>query len=552
MALLVLWLLVGITGGRLLNEKAAENLKLAANQQTWVIADKVDTLMDRLRGIASNALTINAFVDPLSVEHFIKPFFQSLRFGDYDSLTIVMTDFSGQVVASNQAGNVIDMNSTNSLWHQAVMKGEEVLTIVDGSLIAVVPITVGSLPEGGLLITMSSDDTAKLLSSKKHGGSVWLSEHDGRMLFGPTIDKTTSQSNHIIESEVLALPKFPALQLKSAVASEEQDHLVGVLHSFLLVAFFVDLAALIAGIYMAASLVATPLNKLITKIKSLQQLTDPDARLEPNGPFELENLAHAFNDAAERQAELTKRLEEALVSEREINSLQRQFVSLVSHEFRTPLAVIDGNAQRVLRNIETMPRERIALGLEKCRTSVSRLIGLMESVLSSSRLEAGTIEFKPSPCQLFKVISEAVENQREISKEHEISVDADEFPDDIIGDEKLLHQIFTNLLSNAVKYSPDSSNVWIKIYRDDDMAVISFHDQGVGIPEEELKKLFGRFFRASTAVGIPGTGIGLHLVKHLVEMHGGTIMVESAKNEGSTFTVRLPIDKPSGRHMLAV
>ncbi|MGH1479556.1 MAG: sensor histidine kinase [Geminicoccales bacterium] len=551
LALLVLWLFVGIAGGRLLNERAIENLKFAADQQTWVIADKVDNLVDRLHGIASNALTINAFLDPMSVEHFIKPFFRSLRFGDYNSLMIAMTDFSGQVVASNQTGDAVNMMPPNSLWHEAVMEGKDVLTIVDGSLIAAVPISVGALPEGGLVITMSSDDTAKLLSSEKHAGSVRLSDQDGRLLFSSIFDGVSAQSENIGESEVVALPHFPTLQLSSAVASTEQDHLVSVLHSFLLVAFFVDLAALIAGIYMAANLVASPLNKLITKIKSLQQLTDPDARLMPSGPSELQNLAHAFNDAAERQAILTKRIEEALANEQKINGLQRQFVSLVSHEFRTPLSVIDGNAQRVLRRIETIPRERIASGLEKCRGSVNRLVGLMESVLSSSRLEAGTIEFAPTPCDLFKAVSEATENQQEISSDHQIIVDVDQLPKEVVADVKLVSQIFSNLLSNAVKYSPNSSTVWVNGYQSDDMAVISVRDQGVGIPEEDLKKLFGQFFRASTAVGIPGTGIGLHLVKHLVEMHGGTIAAESIEGEGSTFTVKLPINGQSNRDALA-
>ncbi len=551
LALLVLWLFVGIAGGRLLNERAIENLKFAADQQTWVIADKVDNLVDRLHGIASNALTINAFLDPMSVEHFIKPFFRSLRFGDYNSLMIAMTDFSGQVVASNQTGDAVNMMPPNSLWHEAVMEGKDVLTIVDGSLIAAVPISVGALPEGGLVITMSSDDTAKLLSSEKHAGSVRLSDQDGRLLFSSIFDGVSAQSENIGESEVVALPHFPTLQLSSAVASTEQDHLVSVLHSFLLVAFFVDLAALIAGIYMAANLVASPLNKLITKIKSLQQLTDPDARLMPSGPSELQNLAHAFNDAAERQAILTKRIEEALANEQKINGLQRQFVSLVSHEFRTPLSVIDGNAQRVLRRIETIPRERIASGLEKCRGSVNRLVGLMESVLSSSRLEAGTIEFAPTPCDLFKAVSEATENQQEISSDHQIIVDIDQLPKEVVADVKLVSQIFSNLLSNAVKYSPNSSTVWVNGYQSDDMAVISVRDQGVGIPEEDLKKLFGQFFRASTAVGIPGTGIGLHLVKHLVEMHGGTIAAESIEGEGSTFTVKLPINGQSNRDALA-
>ncbi|MGI9493002.1 MAG: sensor histidine kinase, partial [Geminicoccaceae bacterium] len=139
--------------------------------------------------------------------------------------------------------------------------------------------------------------------------------------------------------------------------------------------------------------------------------------------------------------------------------------------------------------------------------------------------------------------------QREISKDLQIVYDPGDLPIDIHADGKLLRQVFSNLISNAVKYSPGSSKIWINGYRSNGMIVISFHDQGVGIPEKELESLFGRFFRATTATGIPGTGIGLHLVKNLVDMHAGTIEVESATGEGSTFTISLPVDKPSEEPM---
>lgn len=549
--LLAIWLFVGIVGERLLEEKAVEGLEFAADQQTWVIADKVDALMQRLRGIAGNALAVNAFVDPLSVEHFLSPFFRSLRFGNYDSLIIAMTDFSGHVVASNRVSDPLEAELQKGIWHESVMEGDEVLTVVDGSLVAAVPIEVGSLPEGGLLLMLSPEDTERLLSSQKHEGSVWLRGQDGRLLFGQPLEEAASQSAGMIRSKIIDLPGFPALKLNSAIARQEQDHLFGALHGFLLVAFLVDLAALILCIYMAASLVANPLKKLVTKIQSLQQLTDPGARLETDGPYELAELASAFNQAAERQAELTERLEQTLANEKQINQMQRQFVSLVSHEFRTPLAIIDGNAQRILRKIETMPREAIGKAIGKCRASVVRLTGLMESFLSSSRLEAGTIELKPAPCNLFALLGEVIDNQRELSRSYNFIVDTDELPRKAVGDEKLLHQAFVNLLSNAVKYSPDGSTIWVNGHLDDGEAVISVRDQGVGIPKEELSKLFSRFFRASTASGIPGTGIGLHLVKNIIEMHKGTITAESTEDEGSTFSLRLPVEEVRDDQTLA-
>ena len=109
-----------------------------------------------------------------------------------------------------------------------------------------------------------------------------------------------------------------------------------------------------------------------------------------------------------------------------------------------------------------------------------------------------------------------------------------------------MRQVFSNLVSNAVKYSPDGTRIWVEGKVDDDGSVlIAVHDEGVGIPADEIDKLFERYFRASTSVGIIGTGIGLHMVKALVTMHGGDVNVSSVVGKGTTFSVRLPFNMPS-------
>ena len=105
--------------------------------------------------------------------------------------------------------------------------------------------------------------------------------------------------------------------------------------------------------------------------------------------------------------------------------------------------------------------------------------------------------------------------------------------------------MLTNLLSNAIKYSPDAQDIKIRALASGDDIIIEIRDHGIGIDEEDLPKMFGKFFRAKTSVGIAGTGIGLYLTKTLVEMHGGSISLQSMRGEGSTFTVRLPIAGPS-------
>ncbi|MDH3663587.1 MAG: HAMP domain-containing histidine kinase, partial [Alphaproteobacteria bacterium] len=256
----------------------------------------------------------------------------------------------------------------------------------------------------------------------------------------------------------------------------------------------------------------------------------------------LEDLVAKRTDELEKQ---TVRLEQALGKERELRELQRHFVSMVSHEFRTPLAIIDGSVQRLKRRIDQMSKDKIDSTLDQIVRSVRRLLHLMESTLSAAQLEAGSIATKLEACNIRALVEEVCNDQREICKGHQIILDATLLPDAIQADGELLRQVFTNLLSNAVKYSPEGRQVWMEGTTDDGQAVIAVRDQGVGIPEEELPNLFERFFRASTSTGIPGTGIGLNFVKHLVEIHGGSIDVATKAGKGSVFTVRLPIDGPS-------
>lgn len=253
-----------------------------------------------------------------------------------------------------------------------------------------------------------------------------------------------------------------------------------------------------------------------------------------------EHLEHLVDERTDELRHQAVRLEQALERERELTNMQRQFVSLVSHEFRTPLAIIDGQAQRLIKRGDMITPDQKTTALEKVRSAVRRLTDLMESVLSSASLEAGSIAFTPAPLNLKALVQQACEGQQEISKSHQINADIDALPETYIGDAKLLFQVVTNLLSNAVKYSPDANQVSVTGRSSDEGLEIAIRDFGVGIPEDELPKISQRFFRASTSSGIQGTGIGLNLVKSLVEMHSGVMEISSQKGEGSTFTVKLP------------
>ncbi len=235
-------------------------------------------------------------------------------------------------------------------------------------------------------------------------------------------------------------------------------------------------------------------------------------------------------------------LSQALDKERELNEMQRQFVAMASHEFRTPLAIIDSAAQHVVRRFKKLNPADIVESIETIRGAVRRMTNLMESTLSAAKMDAGKLRMKTADCQLRALLTDVCKQQQRITTSHHVRMDLDRLPEVIQGDHAALELVFANLLSNAAKYAPDAPEIVVRGWRDGDHAFVSVTDQGIGIDSEDMDKLFSRFFRAKSATGIAGTGIGLNLVKRLIDSHGGEITVDSAIGRGSTFTIRLPIN----------
>lgn len=236
--------------------------------------------------------------------------------------------------------------------------------------------------------------------------------------------------------------------------------------------------------------------------------------------------------------------EATLERERQISGLHRTFISVVSHQFRTPIAIIDSSAQRMIRRSEDMPPEEIASRAEKIRNACLRLTRLVESTLNAARLDKGEISFTPRPADLRDLLQLVRESQPEGDQDR-IVLDCKGIPEVMLFDATLLEQAVQNLVSNALKFSPPGGEVMIGAEISDDMVVIAVRDGGIGIPAEEIPKLFQRYFRASTAEGIPGTGIGLSFAAHIANLHGGRVDVASEEGRGSTFSLLFPYRRPA-------
>ena len=235
-------------------------------------------------------------------------------------------------------------------------------------------------------------------------------------------------------------------------------------------------------------------------------------------------------------------LEEQLAQEQRLALLQRNFVSMASHEFRTPLTVIDGHARRLMKTKDTVAPAEIEERGGKIRAAVLRLIHLIDNLLNSGRLIDGGAElyFQPAALDLGALLREVCQLHREMVPVAHI---IERFPDGplpAVGDAKLLFQVFSNLLSNAVKYSPSGGAIEVEAASAAGEVVIAVTDHGIGIPAGDIERLFERYHRGSNVSGIVGTGVGLYLVKMAVERHGGRVEVTSREGAGSRFCVHLP------------
>jgi signal transduction histidine kinase len=260
--------------------------------------------------------------------------------------------------------------------------------------------------------------------------------------------------------------------------------------------------------------------------------------------IQLNNTPHILSFAQDitRRKRAEGDLLKTLEREKELSQLKSNFVSMVSHEFRTPLGIIQSSAELLREFYQKMPPEERKDQLESITRNTRRMAGMMEEVLVLSRLDAGKLNFQPAALDLNlfcrRVVDEVLSatNRRCL-----IELSLNPVPSEARADEQLLGHIFTNLLSNAVKYSEPGATVHFTVERDGPDAVCVVRDQGIGISEEDQQQLFKAFHRGGNVGTRPGTGLGLLLVNRCAELHGGTVQLNSRIGEGTTVTVKLPV-----------
>jgi len=270
---------------------------------------------------------------------------------------------------------------------------------------------------------------------------------------------------------------------------------------------------------------------------------------DPNAYGETEKQILAFVGIQTALAIQRKRVEadlrRALDREKELGVLKSNFVSMVSHEFRTPLGIIMSSAGILEKYHDRLPSEERRDQLASIQRSTRRMGDLMEEVLLLARLDAGRIGFEPKPLDLPQLCQTIAGEVGAVTIQHcPIRVEAsvqDHRPWNARGDERLLRNILTNILTNAVKYSDAGSPVELTVRREQVDAVIVIRDRGIGIPEADLEWLFHAFHRGQNVGSRTGTGLGLVIVQRCLELHDGHIQVDSAVGLGTTITLRIPV-----------
>jgi PAS domain S-box-containing protein len=244
-----------------------------------------------------------------------------------------------------------------------------------------------------------------------------------------------------------------------------------------------------------------------------------------------------------QEAEILRR---ELEHEKELLHLKERFISLVSHEFRTPLSVIVSSTELVYRFHDRMPLERQLKHLSDVLLQAEFMVGMLDDVLTVNKARAGRIDFNPAPLDLAAFAQAMLERMQALDKEaHRFVFTTSGDLSQMSLDSKLLQHILLNLLSNAAKYSPNGGDVHLEVSRENASVIFRVRDHGIGIPAASLARVTEPFYRAGNTREIGGTGLGMTIVQDSVTLHRGTLRIESDENVGTTVTVTLPVLPPS-------
>ncbi|HLG40907.1 MAG TPA: PAS domain-containing sensor histidine kinase, partial [Chitinophagaceae bacterium] len=276
---------------------------------------------------------------------------------------------------------------------------------------------------------------------------------------------------------------------------------------------------------------------MLSQQKELERISHEVRRLNADLEVKVEERTMILKEALQRLEQSQKELSEALDKEKLLNEIKSRFVSMASHEFRTPLSTVLSSASLLGKYTREEEQDKRSRHIDKIKDSVKHLNDILEDFLSLGKLDEGRVESHSNEFNLHELLSETVDEMKGLLKKNQ-NIRVNYTGHEIIGsDKKLLKNVIINLITNAIKFSAEGEEMNISAKAGPDITVIEVEDHGIGIGKEDQDHLFTSFFRGANALNIQGTGLGLHIVKRYLDLLGGSVRLKSALGEGTSVTI---------------
>ena len=285
-------------------------------------------------------------------------------------------------------------------------------------------------------------------------------------------------------------------------------------------------------------------SSMLQQKRELEKITDKIRQLNASLEVKVEERTLILKEALQKLEQSQLELSEALDKERQLNEIKSRFVSMASHEFRTPLSTVLSSASLLSKYKAGEEQEKRDKHIQRIKNSVNHLNDILEDFLSLGKLNEGKVDKIADEVCLKEVILETMDEMRGILKKDQYFDFQCDSDCNACTDKKLFKNVLINLISNASKFSDEGKKILISSIVEEDNVVVSVADEGIGISEEDQQHLFSSFFRGANATNIQGTGLGLHIVKNYIDLLGGEVGLKSRLNTGTTITFTIPVNLP--------
>ena len=280
---------------------------------------------------------------------------------------------------------------------------------------------------------------------------------------------------------------------------------------------------------------------ILEQQKELEKMATDMRRLNTQLEAKVEERTVILKEALQKLERSQLELSEALDKEKQLSEIKGRFVSMASHEFRTPLSTVLSSASLLSKYTTTEEQDKRNRHVEKIKNSVKHLNDILEDFLSLGKLNEGKVEVQNTKFDLKAFMEDTIDEMKGLLKKDQYFIFQHEGMNTVCSDRKLLKNIIFNLTTNAIKFSDEGAPLELRSKITNDTMQLTIKDKGIGISEDDLEHLYSSFYRGRNAMNIQGTGLGLHIVKRYVELLSGTIELKSKLGEGSTFCITIPI-----------